>query len=64
VTGVVVKIQDFQSPANLEPIGAAGSAPWDCGRDLAPLSAISVVPLSQAPQIITRAAQHGDANRR
>ena len=48
----IIQIRNLESPADLQPVGRQ-SAPWVRGRDLAPLSAISVVPLGQAPEIIT-----------
>jgi hypothetical protein len=51
---IIVKIRNLQSPANLQPIRPTGQHRRIRRRDLAPISAISVVPLSQAPQIVAR----------
>ena len=41
------------SPSDLQPVRSAGQQLGIRGCDLAPLSAVSVVPLSQTPKIIT-----------
>ena len=51
---IIVKIRNLQSPANLQPIRPTGQHRRIRRRDLAPISAISVVPLSQTPQIVAR----------
>ena len=48
----LIQIRNSESPANLQPVGATSQHRGVRRRDLAPVWAISVVPLGQAPEII------------
>ena len=48
-----IQIRNLESPANLQPVRPAREHRGVRRRDLAPFSAISVVLLGQAPEIIT-----------
>src|SRR6187431_2827156 len=53
VQAVMIEIRNRESPTDLQLVGAAREDRGIRGRDPAPLAPIAVVPLSQAPEIIT-----------